>query len=205
MRVRYDRVRPIMYMEVNENNPSFNYLTGLEHKFIQVKALIKNEKSEWIEKIKVSSINEAEQQVKEVIKFYNDTIVEPNDLEREFIKLCLEDEEQVKYEDGEGFTGWLTPEGEFLPCKFGEHWKVANELTKSNKEDIRQQIEKNQYISMYNGEYGGKSEYVTILGELTEHQIKWFKRFADKFTLRQKLCIETAFKEQGLGKLVCIY
>lgn len=84
MLVKYDRGQP--KVEVNESNPSFDYLTGEKNKFINVKAIIKNEKTQWEEDFKVGSEILAEQHVKEVIQFYNDTL-RPQELPREYIRL----------------------------------------------------------------------------------------------------------------------
>lgn len=73
-------------IEVNENNPSFDYLTGEKNKFVNIKATIKNEKSQWEEDFKVGSEILAEQHIKEVIQFYNNTL-RPQDLPREYVKI----------------------------------------------------------------------------------------------------------------------
>lgn len=84
MEIKYDRGQP--KVEVNENNPSFDYLTGENNKFINVKAIIKNEKTQWEEDFKVGSKILAEQHVKEVIQFYNYTL-RPQESPREYVKL----------------------------------------------------------------------------------------------------------------------
>jgi len=84
MEIKYDRGQP--KVEVNENNPSFDYLTGENNKYISIKAIIKNEKIQWEEDFKVGSNELAEQHIKEVIQFYNDTL-RPQELQREYVKL----------------------------------------------------------------------------------------------------------------------
>ena len=84
MEIKYDRGQP--KVEVNENNPRFDYLTGENNKYISIKAIIKNEKIQWEEDFKVGSNELAEQHIKEVIQFYNDTL-RPQELQREYVKL----------------------------------------------------------------------------------------------------------------------
>lgn len=59
--------------EVNEYNPSFNYLTGNNIPYIEVEARFGNEVREWKETINVSSLKNADKEIKEVIDFFNNT------------------------------------------------------------------------------------------------------------------------------------
>lgn len=82
-----------------------------------------------------------------------------------------------------GLTGWLSPKGEFLPCKHGEHYVLAQEVTHSDfpyssYNKLKEQL---HYIPMGVNNDPDKS-YVFIHIDsnaqepiITNEQIKWFE------------------------------
>lgn len=74
-------------VNVDESNPSFNYWLGQELPYIKVKAIISDGEKKWKETFKVTSLELAEKQIREVITFFNNTRPHPNDLERTYISL----------------------------------------------------------------------------------------------------------------------
>jgi len=182
-------------VEYSDQNPALSYLRRNYLPYIEVKALIRNEKQVFREKIKVSNLEVAEQQIKEVMDFYNQTL-QHGELEREFVELWLEDEEVSTYEDDEGMIGWLDPKGNFFPCQFGEHVLYANQLLQRiRKEDI-DTLAENQHIPMSIDEKSNY-EHIGILSDITPEQVDWFNRFFDKLSRMQKSAVMSALEKQG--------
>lgn len=180
---------------INPENPSFNYRTGLDLPFIEVKAVIKDNSKKWKETFKVTSLEKAEEQIKEVIQFFNDTLT-GSEREREFASLWFDDEEASQFKDGNGMSGWLNPEGEFFPCGFGEHNIYAMNTMQEYNEDLEVFAE-NQHIPMSVNDQSSFS-HIGILGQITEPQLKWFNRFFDKLSSNQKSILSRKCKEQDL-------
>lgn len=179
--------------EVNEHNPSFNIHLGSNLPYVMVKAIMGDERGKWVEPIKVSSLENAEQEGKEVIQFYNDTLQQGERI-RKFHGLHQEDADVSSYEDREGMTGWLTPQGEFIPCKFGEHAVYANQFMENATSEER--MVENQYIPM-SEDSRSKYSHITILAELTSEQMDWFNRFYYKLSWIQNRMVQDAFKKQN--------
>lgn len=84
----------------------------------------------------------------------------------------------------EGKSGWLSPEGRFYPCKYGDHWDKARKILHklgityafAPEDKLRKMF---QWVSMESS-YG--SSYVSIatkddgVCDYTDKQIKWLKR-----------------------------
>ena len=179
---------------VNPKNPAFNYLTGFDNPYIEVKAVIKDSQKQWKETFKVTNMEAAEQEVREVIQFFNNTL-RPYEKEREFVSLWIEDEEVSRYKDKEGMCGWLNPEGEFFPCGFGEHNLYALNVLQKYEDDLSI-IAQNQHIPMSVDEQSSFS-HIGIFGEITEKQLAWFNRFFDKLSSKQKGTVVKMLEEQG--------
>ncbi|RPK19989.1 hypothetical protein [Paenibacillus xylanexedens] len=190
---------------VNKKNPSFNTWTGEENSYVLVQAICGDETGEWREQFKVTSLAVAEEQIREVIQFFNDTRVYPDkERERHFVSLYAEDEEVRRYRDDGGLSGWLDPNGTFHPCGFGEHVKYALDFAEKAGEEFRvmgsEDIEKlnaNQHIPMsLNGQ--SASSFIGILADLTAPQIEWFNRFFFKLAPMQRSVVCKKAKEQGV-------
>jgi hypothetical protein len=192
---------------VDPDNPAFSgHFKGKPKKHTEVYAIISNGVTQWREKFKVSSLKVAEEQIKEVLQFFNDTRrpEHPMEKERSFVEFYQEDEEVSRHEDDYGMSGWLDPDGVFHPCGFGEHVKYALDLF--NDEDNRwknvgsdemEELATNQHIPLSNGEQstGG---FISILGQLTPPQVTWFNRFFYKLSSTQKTALSRAAKGQGI-------
>ncbi len=87
----------------------------------------------------------------------------------------------------EGKSGWLSPEGRFYYCRYGEHWIKARKILKKFGVDTLLSEDKLkhtfQWVSM-GSSYG--SSYVSIAVDengprpYTEKQIAWLKKnYAD--------------------------
>lgn len=184
------------YVEFNENLPAFNYITGRNLPFIEVKAVIKGYQK-YKEVFKVSSMETAEEEIKEIIDFFNASLTQ-GEREREFISLFIEDEEVAKYNDNEGMTGWLDPSGKFFPCEEGEHSLYAYEITNRMDQEGRKELEINQHIPMSKGDLDGKP-YLFISGKLTPEQVVWLNRFFDKLCRCQKGTVKMEMEKQGFS------
>jgi len=187
---------------INKNNPSFNWLTGLDLPFVECKAIISNKKKIWKEKIKVSNNAWAKEQCMEVITFFNETLKEGEN-PRRLVEIIEEDAEAAIYEDGVGFTGWLTDKGEFLACDFGEHGIFVQSFFDHpvTHQDIDRFIKESKYIALYDGSVEDTSSYVKAAGDMTKEQINWFVKFSDKLELAQQLKVSSLFSNKGLNFL----
>lgn len=185
--------------QVNPGNPNFDFHTRRSNPYIETFAIIGNEKGQWREKFKVSSMSVAEEQIKEVIKFYNDTITSPHDKPRHFVELYHEDEEVTMYKDDAGMSGWLDPDGVFHPCGFGEHVKYALEMEEKllDGNQAIDTVAANQHIAMSVSEQSSFS-HIGILADLTSKQIEWFNRFFYKLSPAQRTELSNKAKEQGI-------
>lgn len=194
---------------VNPDNPSFsNFLRGrAKSRFIEVYAIVSDGTKQWREQFKVSSMKVAEEQVKEVLQFFNDTRrpEPPVEKERHFVSLYIEEPEVARYEDDYGMSGWLDPEGVFHPCGFGRHVEYVLELLNSDLDapfksahsgEIMEFAE-NQHIPMSNTEQSSGA-FISILGDLTPPQVEWFNLFFFKLSSVQKSAVTKAAKEQGI-------
>lgn len=184
-------------IDVNINNPAFNYLTGVNKPYIEVKAVIRDEKKKWKETFKVSSEEKAAEQIQEVIQFFNDTL-QPRETPREFVSVWIEDEELSQYKDKEGMSGWLDPNGIFHPCEFGEHGIYAREKLQIFEQNVSDVLAQNQHIPMSVDERSHHSN-IAIFGVITQEQLNWFNRFFDKLSFTQKSTVQNKTKEQGLS------
>ncbi|PLS18936.1 hypothetical protein CVD28_00620 [Bacillus sp. M6-12] len=120
-----------------------------------------------------------------------------------------EKEEKVENQNGKGLTGWLSPEGEFSPCEYGEHYKLATEIVYGNNDLNRERVrighEKGTvidgeealkellWIPMGVPKWGGQSDmdylFISHLGR-TEAQIKWFEENYENLSETQKEKLE---------------
>lgn len=198
----YQRMRAM----VNPKNPSFDSYTGERNRSIEVHAIISDGTKSWRESFKVSNKSVAEEQIREVIKFFNDTRLSdpPMEKERAYVGLYNEEEEVAQYEDDRGMSGWLDPEGVFHPCGFGEHVQYALDLYNRGQEqwkscstDEMESLLENQHISMSNGEQSNGG-FISILGKLTLPQIEWFNRFFFKLSPTQRWTVVKVAREQGI-------
>jgi hypothetical protein len=192
---------------VNPKNPGFNNYTKRNNKYIEVHAIISDGTKAWREKFKVSFLSKAEEQIKEVIQFFNDTrrLEPPIEKERFFVEMYIEDEEVARYEDDKGMSGWLDPDGVFHPCGFGQHVDYALEIINKDADfftpvhsDEMEDLAQNSHIPMsVVGQSTGS--FVSILGQITPPQVDWFNRFFFKLcprTQRQKVI--SAAEKQGI-------
>lgn len=97
-----------------------------------------------------------------------------------------------------GQTGWLSPEGVFYACKYGEHYQLAQDIFEEHEDSARllterQQVFKNQngyvgerdslaymkWIPMGVPEWGSHPQkdylFIKIDVGLTDAQLDWFK------------------------------
>ena len=179
---------------INSDLPAFNYLTKEERPFVIVHAYIKSQKGFWKEAFKVSSADPivAKDEIQEIIQFFNDTI-RTGEAERTLDSLVKPDPEVDRFEDGQGLTGWLDPKGEFHACAFGCHSVYAMELEEREGSDA---LESNQHIPMSEFDQSG-SQFISIMGEITDAQLEWFNRFYYKLSMSQRVVVEKKVKEQG--------
>jgi hypothetical protein len=189
---------------VNPDNPAFSgYFRRPTPKHLEVFAIIDNGSRSWREKFKVSSKKVSEEQIKEVIQFFNDTRRDKTlEKERTFVSLYHECEEVARYEDDQGMSGWLDPQGVFHPCGFGEHVKFALDILNKDEEHYRGSDEvgelvSNQYIPM-SVMHLSTNGFISILGELTPEQITWFDMFFFKLAPSQRSTLTREAKKQGI-------
>ena len=94
---------------------------------------------------------------------------------------------------GKGMTGWLSPDGVFYECSYGEHYKFAQELMSTNPELDSERIRiGHEQGTVIHGEIAlrelewipmgvpsngrGGVDYIHIpLEGRTEEQIEWFE------------------------------
>lgn len=99
-----------------------------------------------------------------------------------------------------GLNGWLSPDGKFYHCKYGEHGKVAKQLldqirslrhnkylkNKYEKEPDEHILREQLYIVMGSkGEQYPNYSYIHISQKLTKKQLKWIHANLDKFDKMQ--------------------
>jgi hypothetical protein len=204
-------MRSRMMTRVNSDNPNFaHWFRRPVPTHIEVFAIVTDGVHTWREKFKASSLDVAEEQIKEVVQFFNNTIMpDENERERSFVCLYTDDEEAARYKDDIGMSGWLDPEGKFHPCGFGEHSEYAvrimlEELERDESAPLRGakeqvgRLTKNQHIPMSVSHLSSGS-YIAILGQLTQAQVDWFNRFFYKLCpITQRPAVVRAAKEQGV-------
>lgn len=200
-----------MTAKVNPDNPGFaHFFRRPSPPYVEVYAVVGDGVMTWREKFKVTSLDVAEEQIKEVIQFFNDTRrPEEKERERTFLHIYTEDEEVSIYEDDAGMSGWLDPDGVFHPCGFGEHVEYAmNIVLKEHMEDASRPLRNgkeevnnliiNQHIPMSVSNLSSGS-FISILGRLTPPQVDWFNRFFFKLCPRtQRPVVVQAAREQGI-------
>lgn len=109
---------------------------------------------------------------------------------------------------GQGLTGWLTPEGEFHTCLFGNHHELAYEFM-NNEELRKEQTKARLHDSLYQHEDEflrrvkafipmgvdpqSNDSYLhmpidekTCEPMVTEQQKRWFKDHFEEFTVIQQ-------------------
>lgn len=183
-------------VEVSKDNPSFNFWLDQDLPFIKVKAVITDKERRWKEVFKVTSLERAEEQVLEVIQFFNDTRPFPDEKERHYVGLYLESEELMNVPDDNGMSGWLNPAGEFFACGFGEHSRYAKEIMRNHQARSKDAAD-NDHIPMSHYEQSSFS-HMAILGKITIPQEEWLNLWFDKLSPVQKAVVKNAFEEQGL-------
>jgi len=195
-----------MRAEVNPENPNFEGYTGIRKKNAERWAVVTNGVKTWRELFKIASDYSAEEQVKEVLQFFNDTRrPEMKEKERIFVGFYEEPEHVAKWADDEGMSGWLDPEGVFYPCAFGEHTSYAVQLFDRENRDVwtsgrdeMRNLTLNQHIPMSTWESSSQG-YIAILGDLTEKQVDWFNQFFFKLCPRtQRGVVADKAQEQGI-------
>jgi hypothetical protein len=111
-------------------------------------------------------------------------------------------------EMGEGLTGWLSPQGEFFPCEYGEHSYLASEIfdTHENSNQMKRErinisnekrgilphdetLKEMLWIPMGTPKWGSNPSkdylFIPFTGR-TEPQIKWFEDNYDKLSETQQ-------------------
>lgn len=107
-----------------------------------------------------------------------------------------------------GLTGWLTPEGEFIPCDYGKHHEFANLFMQNAKyyaEKAQASIDRS--LLQHNDEFlrrvksyipmgvqpGGSSSYIhfhidpaKLEAVVTDEQVEWFRANFNLLTDEQK-------------------
>lgn len=185
-------------VEVSETNPAFNFHTGRSLPYIITFAIVGDGERIWREDFKVSNPEVAEEQIREVIQFFNDTTRE-GERGRIFHEMYVENKELQAYEDEQGMSGWLSPTGKFYPCGFGEHSIFAMKVLENKYEyDVSSDIARqNSFIPMSVDE---RSEFshLSINEGITPEQMEWFNKFFYKLSRMQKGILSRACDQQGL-------
>ncbi|MEK4839422.1 hypothetical protein [Bacillus sp. FSL L8-0152] len=125
---------------------------------------------------------------------------------------------------GNGLTGWLSPDGVFLVCQYGEHYQTAYELLSSDdhlkKERVRLNYERGTvvhqtevlkellWIPMGVPKWGPQPNmdyiFISYLGR-TDKQEKWLSEHYDELSETQQKMVDEynddlAFnKKHGIG------
>lgn len=189
---------------VPKDNPSFNFQLKQDLPYITVPVIVSNGEACFKEDFKVSRLEDAERQAKEIIKFFNDTL-QPGEKPREFVELYKDiDDEMARYGDGEGVIGWLTPDGVFHNCGFGGHAEFAVLQISEDKINLNfnvmdemEELTHSQYIPFSTWEqstYGSAG----IIDELTEKQVDWINKMFYKLDINQRSVVQEVAKKQGI-------
>lgn len=123
-------------------------------------------------------------------------------------EICLQGRDDSM--TGNGLTGWLTPEGEFLVCEYGKHQEVANIIVKEGKmyADKLRAIQSDKHpLLQFNDVFlkrsksyiaigvqpGGKNsflelpiDHMTKEVRITREQIRWFHEKYNELTAEQQ-------------------
>ena len=112
---------------------------------------------------------------------------------------------------GKGLTGWLSPNGDFHACNYGEHHELSSEVYEKNREELgnaraRISAERDRLVDVHTvlrevmwipmGASGQGSttlmDYVFVSYKgMSDEQIVWFKENFDKLSPAQQEMIET--------------
>jgi uncharacterized protein YifN (PemK superfamily) len=113
-----------------------------------------------------------------------------------------------------GLTGWLTPEGKFIKCKYGYHSEVAIKLIKKEQElnqkriiagIINEERALREFLFIPMGSKGDGYEncshiMIPTKGKFTEAQIKWLKKNYLKLDENQREYLDEFGKIAGWTK-----
>ncbi|MEH7210224.1 hypothetical protein V7094_29135 [Priestia megaterium] len=112
---------------------------------------------------------------------------------------------------GKGLTGWLSPNGDFYPCNYGEHHELSSDIYQKNREELgneraRISAERDRLVDVHTvlreimwipmGASGQGSttlmDYVFVSYKgMTDEQIAWFKENFDNLSPAQQEMVET--------------
>lgn len=119
----------------------------------------------------------------------------------------------------EGMTGWLSPEGQFHPCGYGEHYDLASELVQEhvNKEEVKEKrketfentgrpitserglLELMTWIPMGVPKWGSQPSkdylFINYKVGVTENQKKWFEENKDTLSVTQLQMVREALED----------
>lgn len=111
---------------------------------------------------------------------------------------------------GKGLTGWLSPNGDFYPCNYGEHNELASVTYENNREklkavraeisyergrvvDAHTVLREVMWIPMGSSGQGSTTlmDYVFVSYKgMTEEQIAWFKNNFNDLSPAQQEMVE---------------